>query len=403
MLPTCLLFISPVHTRSLFRRRISSALPVRSPRRVKGWPNVLLAWIWLASQLSSPAQHSPAAVPDIKFLKEGGVTSIAFQEDGKLVIAGWFTSINGVPRSGLARLNANGSVDTTWTPAVGGYVAAVNGAHVFAVVDEGTINGTSHQRLVKISLSGAGEVDETWNPQIPGLAGVFTMTVAGDALLLCAQIVFNNLVTQRLFKVSATGVGQVDPMWGNNSRGSAFCLLVDGSYVYVGNDGDRSWNGVHRRSIAGGGGIDPTWTPKKTDGAVYDLAVNGADLFIGGRFFRIDERVPLNIFRNGLAKVSIQGRGTIDSSWDPNVQSGNPNVQGYVQVLTVAGTNLYIGGSIASVGGQPKQGLARLDLSGLGLADASWSPAVSSVAQTRVQVRALAVRGGHSCCAACWA
>ena len=183
MLPTCLLFISPVHTRSLFRRRISSALPVRSPRRVKGWPNVLLAWIWLASQLSSPAQHSPAAVPDIKFLKEGGVTSIAFQEDGKLVIAGWFTSINGVPRSGLARLNANGSVDTTWTPAVGGYVAAVNGAHVFAVVDEGTINGTSHQRLVKISLSGAGEVDETWNPQIPGLAGVFTMTVAGGRAL----------------------------------------------------------------------------------------------------------------------------------------------------------------------------------------------------------------------------
>lgn len=380
--------LAPNRVRRFFRHRISPVLPVTSRGRASGWPSILLAWIWLASPLSLPAQHFPAAVPDVKFLREGGVTSITMQEDGKLIITGWFTSINGVPRPGLARLNANGSVDATWTPAVGGYVAAVNGAHVFAAVETGMTNGTGRQRLVKIGVGNSGEVDATWLPQILGLDSVFAMTVAGDALFLCAQIVSNGLTTQRLFKVSATGTGQVDPSWGNDSRGSALCLLVDGSYLYVGNDGDSSWNGVHRRSLSDGGGIDAAWGQKKTDGAVYSLAVDGADLFVGGRFYRIDEQVPLNTFRNGLAKVSTQGRGAIDSSWDPNVQ-------GYVQVLTVAGTNLYMGGLIASVGGQPKQGLARLDLSGPGLVDPSWSPAVSSVAQTRVQVRALTAHGAN--------
>ena len=40
--------------------------------------------------------------------------------DGKLLVAGTFTSINGVGRTNLARLNADGTLEAGFSPAVGG-------------------------------------------------------------------------------------------------------------------------------------------------------------------------------------------------------------------------------------------------------------------------------------------
>jgi uncharacterized delta-60 repeat protein len=44
------------------------------------------------------------------------VTSIVPQADGKILIAGNFSSVNGVARASFARLNANGSLDTNFQP-----------------------------------------------------------------------------------------------------------------------------------------------------------------------------------------------------------------------------------------------------------------------------------------------
>lgn len=43
----------------------------------------------------------------------------AIQPDGKIIIGGSFTSVGGIPRSHIARLNANGSVDPTFDPGAG--------------------------------------------------------------------------------------------------------------------------------------------------------------------------------------------------------------------------------------------------------------------------------------------
>ena len=50
---------------------------------------------------------------------DGAVRSIARQSSGKYIIAGEFGSFNGVSQVGLARLNANGALDTLFVP--GGY------------------------------------------------------------------------------------------------------------------------------------------------------------------------------------------------------------------------------------------------------------------------------------------
>src|SRR5262249_41627014 len=46
------------------------------------------------------------------------VECVALQPDGKLLIGGYFSSVNGIPRKGMARLNADGALD-------GGFQASI--------------------------------------------------------------------------------------------------------------------------------------------------------------------------------------------------------------------------------------------------------------------------------------
>jgi hypothetical protein len=47
------------------------------------------------------------------------VTSICFLENGQILLGGEFTTFNGFPSRRLVRLNANGTVDTSFTPNLG--------------------------------------------------------------------------------------------------------------------------------------------------------------------------------------------------------------------------------------------------------------------------------------------
>ena len=58
-------------------------------------------------------RFNPGAGPD------SDVSAIAVQPDGRVLLAGSFTSISGVPRAGLARLNEDGSLDTSFLPGTG--------------------------------------------------------------------------------------------------------------------------------------------------------------------------------------------------------------------------------------------------------------------------------------------
>ena len=49
----------------------------------------------------------------------GNVRTTALQPDGKILIGGDFTSYNGTARNYIARLNADGSLDTDFNPGTG--------------------------------------------------------------------------------------------------------------------------------------------------------------------------------------------------------------------------------------------------------------------------------------------
>jgi uncharacterized delta-60 repeat protein len=106
-------------------------------------------------------------VRDVSFAPpapNGEVKSIALQPDGKILIAGSFAQVAGQARKGLARLNTDGSLDTTFTVGTGtsgGFngtvwsVAVALDGSVYAGGQFSSYNGRSvYNNLAKLSSTG---------------------------------------------------------------------------------------------------------------------------------------------------------------------------------------------------------------------------------------------------------
>src|SRR5260221_13449351 len=93
-------------------------------------PPALVATLGLAF-VPSPANATPGDLaqtfdPDSSI--DYAVLALSAQNDGKLLVAGAFTSIQGIPRGGIARLNTNGLLDISFLNGLAGannYVLAV--------------------------------------------------------------------------------------------------------------------------------------------------------------------------------------------------------------------------------------------------------------------------------------
>src|SRR5215218_6172673 len=100
---------------------------------------------------------------DNGILFPGTVLAIVIQGDGKIVIGGDFTEVNGVPRANIARFDQFGALDT-------GFIANTNGT-VFTLAQYGgdviagglftSVNGTARSLLARVNS--IGTVDTTTN------------------------------------------------------------------------------------------------------------------------------------------------------------------------------------------------------------------------------------------------
>jgi Domain of unknown function (DUF5122) beta-propeller len=84
----------------------------------------------------------------------GNVYALAVQPDGKIVVGGNFNAIFGQPRRGIARLNADGSVDAPVTAqnALSGTVRAVSLSSdaSFVIAGEFTLSRQSARNLLRV-------------------------------------------------------------------------------------------------------------------------------------------------------------------------------------------------------------------------------------------------------------
>jgi uncharacterized delta-60 repeat protein len=259
------------------------------------------------------------------------ITALALQPDGSIIIGGNFTSFNGNNRHGIARLNADGTLDTTFNPGLGvnGTVWSVALQSNGQIVIGGQFTSVNTNSLNDVArLNADGTVDTSFNPglgpEYSGSSGITNGVVNAVAVDSIGRVIIG---------------GQFDSVSGFVSGGIAR-LNVDGSLDTGFAPGIGTFNPVTLAS-------DP----------VNALAVqpNGQILIAGGfSYFDLDSY-------NGIVRLNPDG--TVDLSFDPGTGTHNP-VTGfsdtiYAMLLQPDG-NILVGGDFTTFNQTRRVGVARL-------------------------------------------
>ena len=112
--------------------------------------------------------YAQSAIDGFKPDVNGIVTDIEIGPTGHKYICGVFTQVNGTPRSNLARLNHNGSLDTSWVPAPNGSIQsiAVIGTKVLVVGGFNSIGGAPSNGIALLNANGTNGLHAVMRPRL---------------------------------------------------------------------------------------------------------------------------------------------------------------------------------------------------------------------------------------------
>jgi len=254
------------------------------------------------------------------------VNAIAVQPDQRIIIGGAFTSLNpssgsSVTRNNVARVNSDGSIDTSFTAAPNSPVFAVAvqgdgriviGGRFTAVAGTG---GAARSYAARILPSGA--IDSSFDPSFNYYVNAVALQADGSVIFGGG---FSAMVDSAAKRISRSNVARVlrsggidtnlDP--GSVGRASAVAVQSDGK-ILLGGDftsvAGKSSSGIAR--LNANGGVDGNFKGS-TNGRVFSI-VQQADgkLLIGGSFTVVN-----NVVRGYIARLNTDG--SVDTGFDPN-------------------------------------------------------------------------------------
>src|SRR5437588_162096 len=333
-----------------------------------------------------PASILPAAGGDVDpgfnasvFEPMGFSGGLARQSDGKTIVFGSFTSVNGTARDGVARLNTDGSLDTSFSPSpqangTFGQVQALIVQSEGKIVLGGSftsINGTARNNIARLNADGS--IDPSFNPGTGPNFSVNALAVQSDGKIVIGGGFsnVNGTARQGIARLNADGSldTSFDPGSGTDfNSASAVVLQTDGK-ILIGGLFD-SVNGATHNSLArlnANGSLDSSFNPSATRGVfaggVFGVAVqpDGKIVIMGG-FTNV----------NGTARTAIarlNADGSLDTSFNPGSGANNSTV---IAVALQTDGKTVIGARLNSVTGTGRNDNAGLNVDGC--LDASFNP-----------------------------
>lgn len=312
----------------------------------------------------------------------GPVNSLTLATDGKIVIGGSFTGLapneseTGIPRTYMARLNSDGTVDEEYAPAFGGPLDVVyfqSDGKLLVAGNFDTIRPQAAEVNVSarylVRLNPEGTLDEIFAPEPNGL--VRRLAVQGDGKIVVigdfSQFNPNQAeeAVQRRYLARLNADGTVDEGFYPNPDKQVFSVFVDqaGRVLIGGVFGlllpHEAGDPIYRERFARlnpDGSVDETLVISAND-QVQSFTGSGDDVLIGGRFTKLQELTGTEVTTSG--RVSrLTADGLLDTSYA--IRSGNP--EGY-EVAAMAPQNdgtILVGGTFSELGGGVNQNVARL-------------------------------------------
>ncbi len=277
------------------------------------------------------------------------------QADGKLYLAGEFGRINGYERKSVARLNPDGTVDTSFVPFFqtqgGGQII-----HQVLVQPDGRILLAFSNGFVVARLNPNGTRDTSFTSPLPSSASVYDLALQADGKILIAgesAAAGNPAIFMRLNSDGSVDTTYNPPM----PNDVVYRVLVqpDGKSIICGEFTQISTSSRNRIARYNADGtLDQTFNPSGgANGDIYDIDLQtDGKIVVGGTFSTL----------NGSSERNKIGRLNPDGSLDLSfAQTANTVVQ---TVKVQPDGKVLIGGLFADVGGVPREKLARLNADG---------------------------------------
>lgn len=292
----------------------------------------------------------------------GIVNATSIQNDGKILIGGYFTTYNGTARNYIARLNLDGSLDTTFNPGSG----ANNWVESISIQNDGKIilggnflsyNGTARKGIVRLNSNGS--LDSTFNPGT-GADWVYSTSIQNDGKIIIGGRfhTYNGVARKFVARINSNGSldNSFNPGIGADAFVASTAIQNDGKIIIGG--AFNTFNGLSRNYLTrlnSDGSIDTTFTIGwGLDGYVYSIAIQSDEKIIIGGGFLTYNLTP----RKFIARLNTDG--SLDNSFNPGTGASALIYSASIQT----DGKIIIGGNFQSYNGTTRKRIARLNING---------------------------------------
>ncbi|MGH7951654.1 MAG: Calx-beta domain-containing protein, partial [Limisphaerales bacterium] len=301
---------------------------------------------------------------------DGDVLALALQPNGQILAAGNFTHVGNVNKNHVARLNADGSLDAGF---LNGYSGANGSVRTLVHQTDGRIliggaftlvDGVHYNYLARLMADGS--LDTSFNPGAGADSPVYAMaeTFIGGERKIYVGGAFGNINS-----VSSPGIARLDN-FGNVDSSFASGLGVDGSVyaiavyptnsIYAGKvligGAFTHYNGTNLNYIArlnADGSIDATFNPGSgADSSIQAISIQSdGRILIGGAFTNFN-----GVAANRVARLNADG--SVDTNFVASLGGG---ANGTVEGITLQPDNrILLVGQFTEAGSVTRNYITRL-------------------------------------------
>jgi uncharacterized delta-60 repeat protein len=308
------------------------------------------------------------------------INSISLQSDAKILIGGGFTNFNGQARTYVARLNPDGSLDSNFNGQLQFGGSGIAGVLAIQITSDNKIiigggfpgiPGKTQRGIARLNANGSLDTDFVVGTGVAGATnslGADLSVVTALALQADGKIVIggnftsvNGTPQRYLARLQSDGTVDSGFTPDVNDNISALTVQSDGRILIGGPP--FSVNSVVRNGIARlnpDGSLDSSFDPGTGTGAVgsfpfvtsITVESNGR-IVVGGGFSQFNDSTN----HQGIAR--LLSNGTLDSTFETDVEG---RVEGIVDAVALqTDTKILIGGLFKSVNDIARTNLARLN------------------------------------------
>jgi uncharacterized delta-60 repeat protein len=321
----------------------------------------LFALVTLATQAQTPGDIAQSYGTTPGFNNNVGAT--ATQTDGKILVGGAFTLYNGATENRIIRLNTDGSKDTSFNTGLGfnNNVSAITTQSDGKILVAGnftTYNGVTENRIIRLNSDGTKDTSFTTGTGFNNLVQEIAQQADGKILVGGYFTSYNGVTERYIVRLNSDGTKDTSFTTGIGFNDSVqdIAQQADGKILVGGNF--FTYNGVTENRIIrlnADGTKDATFSTGTGFNNFINTIAQQADgkILVGGNFTTY----------NGVTEIRII-RLNADGTKDATFTSGTGFTINVSEITEQADGKILVGGQFTTYNGVTENKIIRLNTDG---------------------------------------